>query len=508
MFDLSPLDVAGLAGLAAGLSVLVLWLLAQTLPKERAGFAASYRQPGTTFLFCDEALVDHDAATLDLPASRAPDESDWSRFCRWMAFRFGALPPDPSGLLDGDPLSFHENVPGEARLTLLRSCGTLRVTLQDGVVPDCAARHGAQYIHNELQARSTALQHAPVAVWSLDAQRQTIWENEAACALPPAHAAALQNVDGQPGNTDRPVATRLSVPKQGGMAERWYDVHVTETEGETLLFAQDVTGLVRAETSQRDFVQTLSRTFADLTTGLVVFDRAETLAVFNPALADLTGLPPAFLSARPGLFAFFDALRDRMVMPEPKNYATWRGQILDMVKSATGGLYHEVWSLPAGQTYRVTGRPHPDGAVAFLFEDISGEVSATRRHRIQMGLRQAVLDRLDEGIAVLSQNGRLLFCNSGFGRMLGIDPDTSFAGMGLHDVIAACNARYPDPALWPEITEKIETRALHATLRDRVGPRGQDGADLRVVPLGRGQSMICLRSVDPVRGDKVGQDAH
>ena len=206
----------------------------------------------------------------------------------------------------------------------------------------------------------------------------------------------------------------------------------------------------------------MSKTFADLTTGLVVFDRAKMLAVFNPALTDLTGLPPEFLSARPSLFGFFDALRDRMVMPEPKNYASWRSQITDMVKSAAGGLYHEVWTLPSGQTYRVTGRPHPDGAVAFLFEDISLEVSTTRRHRLQMDLRQSVIDRLQEGIAVLAQDGHLLFCNSAFGEMLGIDPDTSFAEMGLHDVIAACAARYPDPGLWPEVEDRIATRRLVA----------------------------------------------
>ena len=45
-----------------------------------------------------------------------------------------------------------------------------------------------------------------------------------------------------------------------------------------------------------------------------------------------------------------------------------------MLSSAEDGLYQEIWSLPSNVTYKVTGRPHPDGAVAFFFEDISADV--------------------------------------------------------------------------------------------------------------------------------------
>ena len=62
------------------------------------------------------------------------------------------------------------------------------------------------------------------------------------------------------------------------------------------------------------------------------------------------------------------------MMPEPKDYRSWRQQMSDLEAAAQNGTYEETWALPTGQTYRVTGRPHPDGAVALLFEDISAEV--------------------------------------------------------------------------------------------------------------------------------------
>ncbi len=130
--------------------------------------------------------------------------------------------------------------------------------------------------------------------------------------------------------------------------------------------AIDINAVISAEIAQRNFVQTLAKTFAQLSTGLAIFDRNSQLALFNPALVDLSALPIEFLSARPDLLSFFDRLCDSRVMPEPKNYNSWRQEIADVIAAATDGSYQETWSLDTGQTYRVSGRPHPDGAIAFL----------------------------------------------------------------------------------------------------------------------------------------------
>ncbi|MDQ7070109.1 MAG: hypothetical protein Q9M48_05105 [Rhodobacterales bacterium] len=55
------------------------------------------------------------------------------------------------------------------------------------------------------------------------------------------------------------------------------------------------------------------------------------------------------LSIRPNLLSFFDRLRDNRMMPEPKNYSSWREQIADLVAAATDGRYFETWTLePTG----------------------------------------------------------------------------------------------------------------------------------------------------------------
>jgi PAS domain-containing protein len=243
---------------------------------------------------------------------------------------------------------------------------------------------------------------------------------------------------------------------------------------------------VQAEASLRSFTQTLTRTFAHLPIGLAVFDGARQLALFNPALTDLTGLAPDFLSARPTLTGFLDALRERAMLPEPKDYVAWRRTFADLEQAAAGGLFEETWSLPGGQTYRVTGRPHPNGGLALLIEDISTEMTRTRRYRADLELGQAVIDAMEEAVAVFSAAGQLVMSNAAYADLWGHDPastlggDTGIAAIGEHwrsrsapttlwdraeDYVAAAH----DEEAWTDSTRLADGRALHCRFAHLAG---------------------------------------
>jgi PAS domain-containing protein len=202
--------------------------------------------------------------------------------------------------------------------------------------------------------------------------------------------------------------------------------------------------LVAAEKAKRKFVQTLSKTFAHLPIGLAIFDRNGQLALFNPALVDLSGLSAPFLSRRPTIMSFFDQMRENRQMPEPKNYNTWRQQISDLISAATDGLYQETWTLEDGRTYCIQGRPHPDGATAFLIEDISAEITLTRNFRKEVELGQTLLDQVEEGLVVFSSSGVLTFCNAQYRQLWGQNPESAFADVTIYDSIgvwrAGCDA--------------------------------------------------------------------
>jgi PAS domain-containing protein len=174
---------------------------------------------------------------------------------------------------------------------------------------------------------------------------------------------------------------RIAFPAAGNDADQWFDVLSVPQEQSTLHFATDASAAAHADQDRQTFVQTMGKTFAELSIGLAIFDKQRRLVTFNPALLDMTRLGFEFLSTRPAIDTVLDRLRETRMLPEPKDYASWRDQFTAVEAAAKNGTYREIWNLPDGQAFRVTGRPHPDGAFAFLFEDITADLSLTRRFR-------------------------------------------------------------------------------------------------------------------------------
>ena len=135
----------------------------------------------------------------------------------------------------------------------------------------------------------------------------------------------------------------------------------------------------------------------------------------------MAGLNFEFLSGRPTLDAVLDRLRETRMLTEPKNYTSWREQFSAMEHAAKNGTYSEHWGLPNGQTFCVTGRPDPDGAFALFFEDISAEISLTRRFQSEIETGQAVLEHIEVAVVVFSNASNLVMANTVYSRRWGTD---------------------------------------------------------------------------------------
>jgi PAS domain-containing protein len=217
------------------------------------------------------------------------------------------------------------------------------------------------------------------------------------------------------GDKRRVQRAKLELPGQAEPA--WFEFQLTWHGDDLMVVAMPVDRVVQAERSLSGFVQTLTQTFAHLNVGLAVFNRNRELAIFNPALTELFDLAPEFLVTRPTLFQVFDRLRDQRMVPEMKDYRAWRGKLAALEAAASDKDYSETWSLVDGRTFRVTGRPHPEGAVAFLFEDISEEIGLERKFRADVQLGHAVLDAVDEAVAVFTPSGALALSNRAYRRL-------------------------------------------------------------------------------------------
>ena len=458
------------------------------------------------FLFDDETLVDASDAAQALLRTLPPAPTPWARLRGWASPRFPGFAEAMGKLAEVGRLRLVSTGAPQLVLTAEWRDGLARLAMHDpqaegrSIAVDRLSLAAAE---EELGQLRSALEHTPLPVWRETPGGEVVWANPAYLRLVCGRDAAAGVLTwplprlfepAAPDATATDAPRRLELPAGASGGAQWFDCHmVIEPDGTLLLHALPADAIVRAEAALRDLVQTLSRTFAHLPVGLAVFDRQRRLQLFNPALADLTTLPPAFLTARPEFEAFFDALRSRQMIPEPKDYRAWREGLTEMERAAAEGHYQEVWSLANGQTYRVTGRPHPDGAVAFLIEDVSAKVSLTRRFRAEVETGQAVLDSLDEAMAVFSPAGVLVMSNAAYVRLWGAAPDTLVGEIGVAEALRQWKSlSHPSPH-WAQLRTLIGAGGSRLPWEGAIQLRDGRHMLARLKPLTGGATLVSFR---------------
>ncbi|MCB6177902.1 PAS-domain containing protein [Rhodobacter sp. Har01] len=460
--------------------------------------------PATVLLFDGDRLVDATASGRALLAAGLAGGKAWLQALARLEPMFPGLTLRLEGLQrEGrfvlcsrediePPLVLRaENLGGLTRLTLVDSDAEQR---QSG--PDAAAELA---LREEAASMRDTLTHLPLLIWHTAPDGQVTWANGAYIQTAIERLEPGQDLNWPLPALFDPVTEDLAAPFRRslrlGEELRWYELTTTPLDGRRLHVAQPVNKLVQAEMSLRDFMQTLTKTFAHLPIGLAIFDRNRVLQIFNPALIDLTGLPAEFLIGRPTLSMLLDAMREKSMLPEPKDYRSWRKQIVDLEEAAAKGLFEDTWSLPSGQTYRVTGRPHPNGALAFLFEDISSEMSRTRRYRADVALGRAVIDVIDQPVVVFAQDGSMTMANRAAVALWG--PPQNGLGLDLHepDAVATWRSLTAPTLLWNDLADYIGTMGAREPWDGEV--RLKDGrlVECRVAPLPDGATMVTFRTV-------------
>ncbi|WP_109465239.1 PAS-domain containing protein [Albibacillus kandeliae] len=496
------------AGIAFGMAILAVRLLTPRSARRQRGDDVIE----AVWLFDGERLADA-CATARRYVDEEIDGFVWSRLMVLLSQRFEDLPASPDFLHGPGPFVRTATRGGEqAHLSFESVEGLLRVCLmQTPRAHREDALHGP--VRAELDTLRLAVSRAPFPIWRLSPAGGLAWSNAALRALHKGEGGELGPFPLLPQDLAEGRSRRLPLASDGVGAPQWFDVTVVPQEGGALCYAAEVSAVVEAENAQRKFVQTLAKTFAQLSIGLAIFDRNRQLALFNPALIDLTELSVDFLSGRPNLLTFFDRLRDRSMMPEPKNYGSWRHQMADLVAAASDGNYQETWTLPSGAVYSVIGRPHPDGAIAFLIEDITAEITLTRRFRADLELSQSVLDEMDEAVAVFSADGGLTLTNRAYRELWSVDPEMGFAEPTVIDATRVWQDRCLATPLWGEIRDFVASRENRADWWAEVCLTTGERLDCRIRPLQNAVTMVVFSRrtaahvalEPPVRGERNGR---
>ena len=504
-----------IAAIAAAMTLSA--LLALSAFRGKPGRVLAPPSAGASLLFEGEDLVDAAGSGLVSLGLGKTRGTDLARTVRALSPVF----PDLKGRLAG--------LVGNTRLRLAGRDGTILMaerrgeTLRIDLGPDtgqqddglAAVRIAA--LEQELETLGAVGTASPFPIWRQDRDGAITWANRAFVDLSDRlSGSAPQEPAAWPPTplfealaagvaSDRPVTQRLPLTLPGEAQPRWYDVTSAWIGDETVHFAQDVTAIVSAEAAQQVFVSTLSDTFAALSTGLCVFASDRRLVLFNPAFVDLTGLEVAFLVNRPDLPSVFDRLREAGVMQEPKDYMAWRQRLADMQEGAASGTFDETWHLSDGRVFRISGRPHPNGAIAFLLEDISAEVTLTRTFRDEIELYLGLIDGLDEAIAVFSPTGALLLTNAAY-RALWHDGLDDLTDRGAGDEIEMWRRRCGPTPLWGELVDFLSQRTGRGGWSEEVSMPDLGPVTVRIDPGPSGSTIVQFerRDADDVAGQVAG----
>ena len=275
-----------------------------------------------------------------------------------------------------------------------------------------------------------------------------------------------------------------------------FEVTSNTARDQTVFLAVETIHASEAKTQMSNFVHTMTNTFALLSTGLAIFDKDRQLVMFNPALSNLTKIDPAWLTRKPTLDALLERMRNDQTLGEPKDFKTWRESLPNLVEQAVNGTYEETWHLATGQTYRVVGRPHPHGAIVLLFEDITSEVSAGRRQRLEVEISQNALDAVDEAISVFSHDGTMLIANKHFIDLWGLDPGASLLDITIIQATKIWSEACEPNPVWGDAREFVTDRQNRASWTGEAMRTNGKALYIRFVPMPNGTTLIGFSPVN------------
>ena len=312
--------------------------------------------------------------------------------------------------------------------------------------------HAAQQARDELAG---ALRAAPLLLWRRGAGGAVQWCNDLylkACEFDDAAPTAQMPDLFPPKRSARTQSERRTAAVNG--ARRVFEIRQVATpDGGGYGMALDVTEQAEREEAARRTAETQAQTLDQLRLGVAIFDRNLRLTFCNDAAARLFAQDREWLDSGPELRELLDAMREKRRIPEVMEYAQWRAQTLEAARTLAEPQDYE-WHLPDGVAVHVAARPHAEGGVMLVFEDISHVYSLQRRFRTATAVQQAALMKLAEGVVVFGEDGALKVFNPAFAEMWNLRADSQ-EGLCAADLARRCTPLFDDAAFWARLVAHV-----------------------------------------------------
>lgn len=466
------------------------------------------RTTARVFLFRDDVLSDATDRARQMLDKAAPIGSDWQMLGQALAGAGVDLDRMRDDAL-AHGTAVQESPEGGFRVSAIPQLDALRVTIDDletgeGAVP--VDRLSLAAMTYELQTLRSLADGVPWLIWreAPDAENSTRrvinWANSAYIDLAERRAGGAIGwpppalFDTAPLHDDQTGPRRLALRDTARSAEDWYLCSARRDGADLVCTAVAAAREVAAQAALGDLRQTLAQTLECLPTGLAIFDRDRLLTLANASLIRMLDLPEPFIAATPDLDEFLDHLRHSRRLPEPRDYRRWRQQVSRGEDDSGSPGYRATWTLPCGDTLRVAAHVRGDDALVLMVDDLTGDMSLTRRFRAELDLGQSVLDHMDEALAVFDADGVLCLSNAAYDRRWQSDPRVSLGDLTLADALERWRGHCAETSAWADLRHFANQKhrsAWTAGLR----LHGGGALRMRVAPLAGGALLIGFRAL-------------
>jgi len=271
--------------------------------------------------------------------------------------------------------------------------------------------------------------------------------------------------------------------------------------------AMDQTDLETARADLTRQMEAHGRTLDQLSTAVVIFDRAKRLVFNNAAYRQLWSLDAGWLDASPTDSEILDRLRAEKRLPEQADFRLWKSSLLEAYQSTE--TLEQVWYLPDRRTLRVVITPNSQGGVTYLFDDVTDSYQLQTQYRALLTVQGETLDTLREGVAVFGADGRLKLANVAFSQMWALDHEATKRALEEAETVRAaaphvdeiqrvCTPQCGEDDLWSRLRTMVA--GLHETrlsFTRRVRRLDQRVLDCAAMPLPDGSTLVTFSDVTP-----------
>jgi PAS domain-containing protein len=221
-------------------------------------------------------------------------------------------------------------------------------------------------------------------------------------------------------------------------------------------FALDTTAQARAESRLQLSIDAFGAMLNTLDTAVAIFGTDTGLVAYNSAFVRMWTLPEPWLKAHPTMSDVLDRLREMRRVPEQRNFAAWKKEFLQQFHDANEHAV-ETWHLPTGISIDVRSAPYLPGGTVYLFRDISERIRVASAHQLLLHTQRAVLDTMDNALALFGPDGRLRLHNNAFASLWEISENELAGQPHLTKIAALCAGRTGRDGIWSMIASGVNS---------------------------------------------------